>query len=235
MAFSEKTTEFLFENRVTDSKLWFEAHRAEYEELVLSPLRQLVRDLTPTMLEIDPLLCCEPKIGKCISRVFRDTRYSRDKHIFRDVMWISFARSRITVDGGMPGFFFELSPRSLRWGCGWFQASAETMAVFRERVLAGDKRFLAVERMLKKHPSFYLMDERYKRSKYPQQPEALRKWLDLKNVCLLADGDVAQLLPDPALAELLAKEFKAMRPLYDFLMAVDSLVPKERQEALSPW
>lgn len=233
MAFSEKTTEFLFENRVTDSKLWFEEHRGEYEDLVLEPLRQLVRDLTPAMLEIDPFLCCEPKIGKCISRIFRDTRYTHDKHIFRDAMWISFARSRITAAGGMPGFFFELSPRGLLWGCGWFQAAPEAMAILRERVLAGDRRFLACQRMLKKNPSFRLMDERYKRSKYPQQPEALRQWLDLKNVCLLVSGDVETLLPDPALPEVLAGDFKAMRPLYDFLMEVQSLVPKREDE--TPW
>ena len=234
MAFSERTTEFLFENRVTDSKLWFEEHRAEYEDVVLEPLRQLVRDLTPTMLEIDPFLCCEPKIGKCISRIFRDTRYTRDKHIFRDAMWISFARSRITREGGMPGYFFEVSPRGLLWGCGWYDASPEAMAILRERVLAGDRRFLASQRMLKKRPDFYLMDYRYKRSKYPQQPEELRKWLDLKNVCALTEGDVETLLPSPELAGTLARDFKAMKPLYDFLMEVQSLVPK-REDENAPW
>ena len=234
MAFSEKTTEFLFENRVTDSKLWFEAHRGEYEEIVLEPLRQLVRDLTPTMLEIDPFFCCEPKIGKCISRIFRDTRYTHDKHIFRDAMWISFARSRI-IAGGSPGYFFELSPRGLLWGCGWFQASPEVMAILRERVLAGDRHFLAAQRLLKKRPDFYLSDERYKRSKYPQQPEELRKWLDLKNVCLLASGDVETLLPSPALADVLAKDFLAMRPLYDFLTEVGSLVPKRGEGENEQW
>ena len=35
MAFSENTLDFLFENRVVDSKAWFEEHRAVYEALVL--------------------------------------------------------------------------------------------------------------------------------------------------------------------------------------------------------
>ncbi len=229
MAFSQRTTEFLFENRVTDSKRWFEEHREEYEDVVLSPLRQLVRDLTPTMLGIDPFICCEPKIGKCISRIFRDTRYTHDKHIFRDAMWISFARSRMIVAGSSPGYFFEVSPRGLLWGCGWYQASPEAMAILRERALAGDRRFAACRRMLKKRPDFFLSDERYKRSKYPDAPEELREWLDLKNVCVLANGDVETLLPDPALPELLAKDFKAMQPLYDFLTEVQSLVPKRNE------
>lgn len=228
MAFSERTTEFLFENRITDSKLWFEEHRAEYEELVLEPLRQLVRGLTPAMLELDPFFCCEPKIGKCISRIYRDTRYTRDKHVFRDAMWISFSRRRITT-GGTPGFFFELSPRGLVWGCGYFQAAPVVMEVLRERVLAGDKHFLAAQRMLKKNPGFALSDERYKRSKYPQQPEELRRWLDLRNVCVLTGGDL-RLLTDPSLPEKLAADFKAMQPLYDFLTAVEALVPAYEAE-----
>ncbi len=234
MAFSEKTTEFLILNRITDSRLWFEEHRGEYEELVLEPLRQLVRDLTPAMLEIDPFFCCEPKIGKCISRIFRDTRYSRDKHIFRDSMWISFSRRRI-IAGETPGYFFEVSPRGLLWGCGWYQAPPEAMAILRERVLAGDKRFLACQRMLKKRPDFYLSDERYKRSKYPDAPEALREWLDLKNVCLLAGGELDALLPSPALPDVLAADFKAMRPLYDFLTEVASLVPKRGEGENETW
>ena len=225
MPFSDKTTEFLFENRVTDSRLWFEEHRGEYEALVLEPLRQLVRDLTPAMLEIDPFFCCEPKIGKCISRIFRDTRYSRDKHIFRDAMWISFARSRI-IAGGSPGFFFEVSPRGLMWGCGYYQASPETMDAYRQLVLQGDKRFLAAQRLLKKRPDLCLSDERYKRSKFPDAPEALRQWLDLKNVCLLASGDVDALLPSPELPEVLAADFKAMRPLYELLMKAESMTVK---------
>ena len=225
MAFSEKTLDFLFENRVTDSKLWFEAHRGEYEDLVLSPLRQLVRDLTPAMLEIDPLLCCEPKVGKCISRIFRDTRYTRDKHIFRDVMWISFFRRR-QLYYGMPGFYFELSPRGLCWGCGYYQASPEAMDAMRQLMLAGDRRFKAAQRVFKKNPEFYLMDDRYKRSRFPEAPEELQPWLNLKNLCLLRDGDVLSLLPSPELPELLGREFQAMKPLYEFLLLAESMTYK---------
>lgn len=226
MAFSEKTIDFLFENRVMDSKLWFEEHRGDYENLVLEPLRDLVRDLTPTMLEIDGLLCCEPKVGKCISRIFRDTRFSRDKHFFRDVMWVSFCRRR-QLWRGLPSFFFELSPRGLAWGCGYYQAAPELMEALREMILAQDADFLAAEKMLSARPDFVLESERYKRSKHPTAPEELRRWLDLKNVCIIKCSDDLSMLEDENLASLLGADFRSMKPLYDLLIKAELRVPKK--------
>ena len=76
--FSQKTLDFLFENRLHDSREWFAQHKKEYQELVIQPLRQLVMDLSPTMLELDPEFNTEPKVDKTICRVWRDTRYTKD-------------------------------------------------------------------------------------------------------------------------------------------------------------
>jgi len=66
MPFSDKSIDFLFENRVVDNKAWFLEHRAEYESLVLDPMRELVTALTLAMHSIDPLLICDPKVGRSI-------------------------------------------------------------------------------------------------------------------------------------------------------------------------
>ena len=70
---------FLVENRLHDSKPWFEAHREVYNKTVLEPLRGLVREMAPVMLTIDSELITQPAVGKTISRIFRDTRFSKDK------------------------------------------------------------------------------------------------------------------------------------------------------------
>ena len=84
MPFTERTLEFLFENRVRDSKSWFEENRAEYENVVLQPLRELVTELTPQMLALDSQIICEPKVGRSISRIYRDTRFSSDKTPYKN-------------------------------------------------------------------------------------------------------------------------------------------------------
>ena len=68
MSITPQFFSFLVENRLHDSKPWFEAHREEYNRLVLSPLRALVQEMAPIMLTIDPELITQPAVGKTISR-----------------------------------------------------------------------------------------------------------------------------------------------------------------------
>ncbi len=225
MPFSEKTLKFLFENRVVDSKTWFTEHRAEYDSLVIKPLRELVMALKPTMLEIDPLLICDPKVGRSISRIYRDTRFSNDKSIFRDVMWCVFIRDKKLYDG-LPGFWFEFSPRGFRYGCGYYQASGASMDAIRTLILDDDKTFKAARRAFNKQSVFRIEDTKYKRSRYPDQPEEKREWLDQRSLCFIADSDDFDLLFSDALADKLAQDFRLLIPMYDFMMAAEARIIK---------
>ena len=49
MAFSAKTLDFLFMNKLHNDKVWFSEHRDEYEENVLKPMRELVDELAPAL------------------------------------------------------------------------------------------------------------------------------------------------------------------------------------------
>ena len=79
MLFSEKTLDFLVENRIRDDRNWYKENKPVFEKYVLAPLQELVEKLTPTMLDIDDQFICQPKIGRAISRIHRDTRFSKDK------------------------------------------------------------------------------------------------------------------------------------------------------------
>jgi uncharacterized protein (TIGR02453 family) len=221
MPFSDDSLNFLFENRVADSKPWFLENREKYETLVLEPLRQLVRDLTPTMLEIDPLFIAEPKIGKCISRIYRDTRFTNDKHIFRDYMWITFTRGKRRGDE-RPGFYFELSPYGWGYGCGWYRTGADTMDALRDMVKNDDKLYKSAKNALKKAKNFTLEDTRYKRTRHPDQPEEKRLWLDQRTISVNAHSEDFALLYSDDLADFLIGEFRRIKPIYAFLIEAES-------------
>lgn len=225
MPFSEESLKFLFENRVVDSKAWFLEHRDEYERLVLEPMRELVKALEPAILSIDPLLICEPKVGRSISRIYRDTRFSHDKSIFRDVMWCVFIRDK-KLYNGLPGFWFEFSPRIIRYGCGYYQASPESMEAMRELIIADDKTFKAAQKALKNQSVFRLDGEKYKRSRHPEQPEEKREWLDRRDIGFITESEDFDLLFSDALADKLAADFKLLVPMYDFMMAAEARVFK---------
>lgn len=218
--FRARTLDFLFENRLNNSKAWFEDHRAEYESAVLNPLRELVAALTPAMLRIDPELTVEPKVNKTISRIYRDVRFSRDKSLFRDEMWISFMRKKKFWEG-LPGFYFMLGSYGFRYGVGYYEASADSMECFREMVLRREKHFLDVLSAFEGQNDFKLIGERYKRTKFPDEPEHIRAWLDLKNLDFECASKNFPLLFSPELAPALADGFTRLRPEYDFICAVE--------------
>ena len=94
MPFTDETLEFMVRNKLTDSREWFHEHREEYEKLVVEPPAERVTELAAAMAEIDPAIMCIPKVGKSISRIWRDTRPGPELPIFRDVMWLILVRSK---------------------------------------------------------------------------------------------------------------------------------------------
>ncbi|PKM72535.1 MAG: TIGR02453 family protein [Firmicutes bacterium HGW-Firmicutes-16] len=223
MPLSEKTVSFLFENRVVDSKTWFTEHRAEYDSLVLDPIRELVTLLKPTMLSIDPQLICEPKVGRSISRIYRDTRFSNDKSTFRDIMWCVFSRDKKLYDG-LPCYWFEFSPKGFRYGCGYYQASGESMQALRSLILNDDKSFKAALKAYKKQSVFQMEGMKYKRSRYPEQTEEKREWLDQKSLGFITDSTDFDLLFSDGLSDKLAQDFMLLTPMYDFMMSAEARV-----------
>ncbi len=88
--FSVKTPDFLINLKANNNKSWFESNRRQYQELLLDPFRKLADDMGAFMLSIDPLLEIRP--GRAISRIYRDTRFARDKSPYKTTMWITYKR-----------------------------------------------------------------------------------------------------------------------------------------------
>lgn len=218
--FSQKTLDFLFENRLKNSKTWFEEHRGEYETYVLEPLRALVVNLTPVMLSIDPLFTVEPAVNKTISRIYRDVRFSRDKSLFRDEMWITFMRNK-RFWAGLPGYYFLLGQGGFSYGFGYYEATTESMAIFRDCIMKNDRAFQKALAAYQSQTEFQLSGEKYKRSKFPGQPEEVMDWLDRKNISFDHHSNDLSTLFSPRLADELSTGFQQLKPIYDFIFLVE--------------
>ena len=194
MPFSEKTLDFLFENRLQDSKDWFDQHKKQYQQYVLEPLEELVTQLADTALMLDPLVVTEAKVGKTISRIRRDTRFSKDKRIYREHMWIIFKRGPRMYGTDAPGIYFEISPDNFGYGAGFYSASTEYMDALRRSILAGSPEAVEAVDCYEAQSLYQLDGERYKRPHYPDQPAKLQKWLDLRNISVSTESTDAELL-----------------------------------------
>jgi uncharacterized protein (TIGR02453 family) len=141
--FSRKTIDFLIELRARNDREWYREHKTDYERLVLRPFQALVTALAPTVMSIDPEIEVTPAVGKTISRIFRDTRFSLDKTLYRDRAWLMFERKQgEKVD--IPGFFFELTPVGYSYGMGFYYVSAKTMETYRAMIDRDEDGFLHI-------------------------------------------------------------------------------------------
>jgi len=202
-----------------NNKAWFEDHRDQYEELLLEPLKLLVGDLAETMRAIDPALITIPAVDKTISRIYRDTRFSRDKSPYKTCLWITFKR-RSPDWKQAPCFFFKLTADSYRYGMGFYSASRETMDNLRRFIEAQPVAFRKALACLGKQPVFGLEGDCYKRPLNPALPDDLQRWHQRKNVYLVCNREIDGQLFSADLCVELAKGFQQLRPLYELFWRV---------------
>lgn len=218
--FSPESLTFLSQVRQENSKEWFDAHRNQYENALLAPFRALVTALAPTMQQVDERFEIRPAVGKTLSRIHRDTRFSHDKSRYRSNMWLTFKRRRKDwIDA--PAYFFELYPDGWHFGLGYYSASRDTMTHFRQAMLADPERFLAVADCL--GTTFALEGERYKRPLIKDLPEALARWHDRKSFAAIANrSDLGTVFGDELITTL-ERGFVQLAPLYQYLMRVEAM------------
>lgn len=108
---------FFSELRENNSKEWFASHKQEYEKFVLAPVRDFVYEMGRVLESISPDIVADPRVDKSIFRIFRDTRFSKDKSPYKTHLGVFF------WEGNRPkmecsGFYFHLEPPTLMLATG---------------------------------------------------------------------------------------------------------------------
>jgi uncharacterized protein (TIGR02453 family) len=209
--FVPESLAFLRDLKENNGKVWFEEHRSDYEQQLLAPLRALTAGLTPLMLSIDPDFVTAP--ARVISRIHRDTRFSRDKSPYKTTLWLTFKKP-LSEWQDAPAFFFELGAESWRYGMGFYAASKETMDRLRQLIERKPYEFEEMIAFLDRQDRFEVGGEQYKRLINPAVPEHLRSWHQRKSVYLVCNRQSDQRLFGRELQRELIDGFTLLGPLY---------------------
>jgi len=217
--FSRETLDFLRELGENMDRIWFRNNKHRYKESVLKPMQNLVMDLSGFMLTIDPEFETQPKIDKTISRIYRDTRFSRDKSPYRNNVWISFKRlSKEWMNE--PGYYFEIFPSYYHYGMGFYRATKDVMDKFRERIDEKPGEFLKVTSFYRETGLFKLMGENYKRILDDTKPPEIAEWYRKKSFYLSAKKEIGSVIYTSGLVDELLDGFGMLAPLYHYLWKV---------------
>jgi uncharacterized protein (TIGR02453 family) len=126
--------EFLSELSDNNRRDWFKAHKGRYDAEVLNPAVELVSQFVKPLAKLAPLLVASPKRhGGSVMRIYKDTRFSRDKTPYKTSVGISF---RHEADGTIhaPGVYLHLDPHASFLGVGCWRPERTALAAIRSAI-----------------------------------------------------------------------------------------------------
>ena len=214
--FSEETIQFFLDIRFHNSVSYYRENQQRFEDYVKAPFYDFIQTLAPGMQKIDPQMEIRPY--RCLARIWRDVRFSKDKSPFRDHLWLLFRRAGEPREGSVM-YWFELTPQSVDWGLGTWGENRPLMDMLRRRIAAKPDE---VEKIIRScHLAKHHMNvggQAFKRLDVPSTvPESLRHWYMLRDVYVSRADPSFQWIYDPSLADRVLEDFQSLAPLYRLL------------------
>src|SRR2546425_3793867 len=121
-----------------NTREWFQPRKEIYEEKVRGPMLELVTLLMRRMLDFAPDHVADP--GKAIYRIYRDTRFSKNKIPYKTHIAAVFPRRDLEKHGGA-GYYFSVSPDDIEVGGGGYMPSPEDLRMIRHHLAENHEEF----------------------------------------------------------------------------------------------
>jgi uncharacterized protein (TIGR02453 family) len=141
--FGKQTFAFLAALEENNERAWFEAHQQEYEDFVRTPALDFISDMSDEMPSISRHFLAQPKkVGGSLMRIYRDTRFSKDKTPYKTNIGIQF-RHEVGKDVHAPGYYLHIAPGECFVGIGLWHPEADALFKIREAIAQKGEAWLA--------------------------------------------------------------------------------------------
>ncbi|HKD15755.1 MAG TPA: DUF2461 domain-containing protein [Candidatus Angelobacter sp.] len=226
--FSPQALTFLRNLKRNNRRDWFQPRKEQYEALIKLPLLELIECLNQEFARFAPDYVTPPQ--KATYRIYRDTRFSKDKSPYKTHISAIFPRyTAVKREGAV--FYFHFTEKELLIFAGVYMPEPEELLAYRNLL---QERHAELEEILRdkklRRTVGQLQGERLTRMPKgfpPDHPaESLlrgKQWY-LENTVDAGVLTSARLLPE------LAKHFEIMAPLVEFLN--QALVQKRKPQKM---
>jgi uncharacterized protein (TIGR02453 family) len=210
------TLQFLSDLKKNNDKEWFNRNRAEYED-ARKNFGSFVQNIIEGITEFDPIMKgLEAK--NCIFRIFRDTRFSNDKSIYKTNMGAFIVRGGKKNGDRFAGYYIHIEPGECMIAGGAYMPPAPWLAAIREKIseqgevlgeIISDREFKTYFKgldgeKLKTSPKGYPKDHPY---------IELLRYKSYTVARHVTDRQISA----PDSYDMIIKTCRAMKPLNDFL------------------
>jgi uncharacterized protein (TIGR02453 family) len=225
--FSAEAITFLRGLERNNKREWFHPRKHIYEEHIKKPLEQLVNAVNAELADFSPRHVTPTR--KAIFRIYRDTRFSKDKKPYKTHVAATFFLQNLSKAAG-PCYYFHFTPKELLVFAGVYMPERDELIAIRnllaeqhqdfERLLAGRTLRKSMGKLqgeqLSRVPKGYSKD-------HPAEDLIRRKQWFLEST--LEGGAV---MSNRMLAEIVGR-FRAAAPMVEFLTQpfVKSSKPKK--------
>ncbi|HTO83744.1 MAG TPA: DUF2461 domain-containing protein [Methylomirabilota bacterium] len=109
--FTPRLFKFLRDLKRNNERPWFQANKERYIADVQQPLLRFIADFATPLRKIAPAFDADPRpSGGSMFRIYRDTRFSKDKAPYKTHVAAHFRHKQTSTDVHAPGFYFHLDP-----------------------------------------------------------------------------------------------------------------------------
>ncbi len=218
IVFPQTTLKYLRKLKKNNTREWFTEHKEEYETDFLLPAQIFVEEIGYELNKVAPSFHAIPQIDKSIFRIYRNTRFSKDKTPYKTHLGVYFWEgTRKKMD--CSGMYFHLEPNESFVAVGMHFFPPDILKKYREAVSNPDnaKELKTILGKIAKKKGYQLSKPHYKRV-----PKGFDK--DYEHADLLLNNGVyafknisnKEFEEKPAV-KITMKVFKDLRPLHDWL------------------
>ena len=215
--FKPTTLGFLRELSVNNNRNWFNQNKQRYEENVMTPAFDYISAMSKPLYNITPHFTAIPKrIGGSLMRIYRDTRFAKDKTPYKTNIGIQF-RHQLAKDVHSPGYYLHIAPDEIFIGIGTYRPPSDALLKIREHIVNYPNKWISTRNNALLRKEFELYGEKLKSTPrgFPKDHELIDdlRWKDFIAVRNLEISDIQ----NEDFVELSNQLFKSATPYMKFL------------------
>ncbi|CAA7194693.1 hypothetical protein CHRY9293_00980 [Chryseobacterium potabilaquae] len=212
---SQKTFDFLKKLSKNNDREWFNDNKKLYteaQENVISFLEELIKEMGSFDEELAKI-----DAKKSLFRIYRDTRFSKDKSPYKTNFGASLGMGKGSQKGG---YYLHLEPNKSFLAGGIYMPESSVLKEVRKEISLYGEDFLKIvnHKDFKKH--FPTLDQEDRLVKIPQgfeKEDPMAEYLKLKSFIVVYNIKDEEILNNKNTTKEFTKIFKLMKPFNDFL------------------
>ncbi|HZU29806.1 MAG TPA: DUF2461 domain-containing protein [Candidatus Angelobacter sp.] len=212
--FSPDAISFLRSLKRNNRRDWFQPRKEKYEKLIKAPMAELVESLNHQLAEFAPHYITPPQ--KAVYRIYRDTRFSKDKTPYKTRVSAIFPRSNAVKREGAV-LYFHFTEKELLVFAGVYSPDRDELLAYRTLLQESHEELKEIlsNRQLRKIFGDLQGEQMSRMPKGFPTDHPAEGWLRQRQWYLETTLDI-KLATSPRLVPELARHFALMVPMVEF-------------------